>query len=145
MQRFLLIGILVMANVIAGYSQSSNVQSTLSGVVVDQTGAAIAGARVDLNVGGVKKQSTITDKFGNFRFTHLIAASYQILVTNEGFEPTSNDVTIAPALSTPLIPIRISMSIANLHTEVTVANDSAQISTEATDNKDSIALTRTNP
>ena len=51
-------------------AQSIGVLS-ISGVVRIENGAVIAGAQIDLFVGGVKSKSTTTDNQGNFRFAQL--------------------------------------------------------------------------
>jgi hypothetical protein len=63
---------------------------------------------------------------------------YQVLITNEGFEGGSVDVAIG---TQPPSPLQVVLAIASLHQETTVTSTPAQISTEATDNQDAVALT----
>jgi len=123
---------------ITGYSQSTPNLSSLTGVVLDQTGAAISGAKVELRVGTTSQRSTTTDQSGSFRFNRIRPAIYQLQVTSEGFEATTTDVTVG--VQTPA-PLHISLAVASLHLETTVTSEATQINTEAGDNQDSVALT----
>ncbi len=122
----------------AGNSQSPSDRSSITGVVQDQTGAAIVGALVELSGGNMTQRSTKTDQSGSFRFNRVPPAKYQIEVTYEGFESTTADVTVG---SQPPAPLRISMPVASVRSETTVTSEPAQISTEPSENKDSVALT----
>jgi outer membrane receptor protein involved in Fe transport len=120
------------------YAQSTPNLSSLTGVVLDQTGAAIAGAKVELRVGNTSQRSATTDQSGSFRFNRIRPAEYQLQVTSEGFEPTTVDVTIGLQ---PPAPLHISLAVASLRLETTVTSEATQINTEAGENKDSVALT----
>jgi outer membrane receptor protein involved in Fe transport len=119
------------------FSQASSDRSTLTGLIRDQTGAVISGAKVDLSVNNISQQSTTTDQSGSFRFNRVPPAKYQIQVTSQGFEPVKIDVTVGPL---PPAPLSISMIIASVQAETTVTNETTEISTESSDNKDSVLL-----
>ena len=60
----------------------------MSGVVVDDVGVAIAGARVTVsNAGGVLAQTT-TDASGAFVLQGLVPGTYSVLVEMALFSPT---------------------------------------------------------
>lgn len=135
-RSFLLAGLLITlaAN---GYAQTTPNRSTLTGVVQDQTGAAIVGAKVVLSGEGVPPQSVTTDQSGGFRFTRIPPAKYQLQVSSQGFEPANVEVSVA---AQPSAPLSISLAVANVSMETTVTSEPAQVGTEASENKDSVAL-----
>jgi outer membrane receptor protein involved in Fe transport len=132
--------LLILLSVVSinGYSQSTPNLSSLTGVVLDQAGAAIAGAKVELSAGNTSQRSTITDQSGSFRFNRIRPASYQLQVTSEGFEPATLDVNVG---AQPPAPLQISLAVASLRLETTVTSETTRINTDAGDNQDSVALT----
>jgi hypothetical protein len=66
--------------------------ATLTGVVVDTTGAVLPDAQVDLKTGSGVSGHTTTDTLGAFRFDRVPRGSYDVLVTFEGFQPTTMHV-----------------------------------------------------
>jgi len=128
---------LVLIASLIGYAQSPSPRNSISGLVQDQAGAAISGAIVELVAGSVTQQSTTTDQSGSFRFNRLPAGKYQLNVRSAGFEVATVDVTVG---SQQLPPLQVVMAIASLHQETTVTSEPATINTEATDNKDTVAL-----
>jgi hypothetical protein len=120
-----------------GHAQSQSNRLPLTGVVLDQTGAAIAGAKVELIAGNISQQSATTDQSGGFSFKRVAPAQYQVRVSSEGFEPFIVDVIVGPQ---PTALLRISMAVASVRLETTVTSGDAQISAETGENKDSVAL-----
>jgi hypothetical protein len=137
MYRSFLLTVLLIVTATTGFSQASSDRSTLTGIVYDQTGAVISGAKVDIIINNISQQSTTTDQSGNFRFDRVQPAKYQVQVTYQGFEPVTIDVAVGPL---PPTPLNISMTIASVQAETIVTNETAQISTESSDNKDSVTL-----
>lgn len=123
---------------LVGYSQSPSARNSISGLVQDQAGAAISAATVEIVAGSVPQQSTTTDQSGNFRFNRLPPGKYQVRVKSEGFEVATVEVTVGSPPPPP--PLQVVMAIASLHQETTVTSEPATITTEATDNKDTVAL-----
>src|SRR5689334_3808019 len=119
------------------YAQKNPERASLTGVVHDQTGAALSGATVELSLNNVSRQSTTTDPSGSFRFNRIPPGKYQIQVTYQGFESVTMDVTVG--LSS-LAPLNISMAIASVQAETTITDEPTRVSTESSDNKDSVAL-----
>jgi Carboxypeptidase regulatory-like domain/TonB dependent receptor len=128
---------LVLITSLSGYAQSPSARNSISGLVQDQTGAAISGASVELLTGSVTQESTTTDQSGTFRFNRLAAGKYLVKVTSVGFATATVDVAVG---AQPLPPLKVVMAIASLQQETTVTSEPATISTEATDNKDTVAL-----
>jgi hypothetical protein len=110
---------------------------SISGVVQDPVGASIAGAKVELIGAKVVQQSAVTDLSGGFQFKAISPGEYQIQITSSGFETTTVDMTVS---SQPLPPLQVTLAIASLQQETTVTAAPDQISTEAANNKDSVAL-----
>jgi hypothetical protein len=139
MSRAALLAALVLIGCFTGHAQSPSARFSISGMVQDQAGAAIVGARIELgapNIPGI--QSTTTDQAGQFEFMRIAAGKYPLRVSSQGFESTTLDVTVgsqAPA------PLQVVMAVASLRQETTVTSEPAKISTEATDNKDTVGLT----
>ena len=68
-------------------------QNKISGVVKDQNGAVIVGARVfALNTQTRIERTTISDTNGSFAFVNLTAGEYEVRVAAEGFEMRKQSV-----------------------------------------------------
>ena len=119
------------------YSQSPPKRVSISGVVSDQAGATIVGARVELKTANGSQQSTTTDQSGNFQLRGIPPGKYQVQVAYGGFDPATVEVTLD---TQPVPPLQITLAIASLRQETTVTTTPTQISTEAADNKDTVAL-----
>lgn len=77
--------VIVLGGLLAGTAQAQTFTATLSGRVVDPTGAVIAGATVtirDLATNSEREGATDTD--GNFVFTLLPPGEYVLPVEAEG-------------------------------------------------------------
>jgi Carboxypeptidase regulatory-like domain/TonB dependent receptor len=108
----------------------------VTGVVVDETGAVLPNAQVALkSATGVTVQSIASDASGAFRIDAVAPGRYDVVVTFEGFRPTTVRVTVvgsrAPA------PLRVTMPLAGITQEVTVGTAPAQVTTEVASNLDS--------
>jgi hypothetical protein len=91
----------------------------LSGTVVDTSGAAIAGATVQVrDAKGTVQITTQSDTNGSFIISGLPAGNYRLVVSNPGFEskeiPVTLGTTEAPA------PLRISLAVSTVSTTVNV-------------------------
>src|SRR5256885_9357507 len=114
MTRFLSILFVVCALAAPAYAQSA----TLSGTVVDDSGAVVPGATVTL-AGGSARQSTVSGAQGDYRFTSVLPGTYQITVTLVGFATaTRNDVIVSSGnVEVP----RITMALGTLGETVVVS------------------------
>ncbi len=103
-----------------GQSSSADGAATVSGVVLDGTGAAIPGAQVSLTRRDGRQPRRLTSGGGGeFAFSGLPAGSYLIVVNAEGFAPfTSTEFDLNPqqAYQVP----NLTLAVASTGTEVTV-------------------------
>ncbi|MCU1315974.1 MAG: hypothetical protein JWN63_1296, partial [Candidatus Acidoferrum typicum] len=112
----------------------------LSGVVLDPSNAAIAGAEVTLHGGSLENEpSTTTDPAGHFQFSDVSRGNYEVEVRQEGFKTLKSRVKVGPLAPAPL---RIVLPLRDLHEEITVTNPQGQLSRDATENADIIRLDR---
>jgi hypothetical protein len=112
------------------FAQSGNAGS-IEGVVKDQSGAAMANAKVEISnpVTGLQR-STATGVDGAFRFTNLPFNPYHMVVTADGFGGFTQDVDVRSTVPT-VVPV--SLKIGTAATSVTVeANGGDLVETEST-------------
>src|SRR2546425_2671869 len=106
--------------------------AAITGIVQDETGAAIAGATLRLlgqDTGATR--STTSRQDGTFIFEDVSPASYVLTVEMSGFETYQKAVAIG---AQPLKPLRIGLRIKTLTEDVTVEAESTdKLSTSASD------------
>ncbi|MGB6483144.1 MAG: TonB-dependent receptor [Candidatus Acidiferrales bacterium] len=105
-------------------AQTGN-SSTISGTVLDPSGAVVANATVTIHdpVSGYERSAT-TDKFGNFSFPNVPFNPYHFTVTAKGFSPYVQDVDVSS--SVPL-NLKINMELAGTSTTVTVQAEAGDL------------------
>ena len=103
----------------------------ITGVVEDETRAAIAGAKITLlGQDGGAVRSTTSKQDGGFNLEDLSAARYVLTVEMSGFETYQKAVAVGPQ---PL-KLRIGLRLKALEEDVTVEGESAdRVSTSAND------------
>jgi hypothetical protein len=108
------------AQSLAEGASSPKGSGSVSGTVLDGSGAAIPGAQVSLTRrDGARLQTVVSGASGDFTFTALPPGSYLVIVDASGFGPfTSAEFDLAPAQSYE-IP-GISLTVASATTEVMV-------------------------
>lgn len=90
----------------------------VTGDVVDQEGAAVAGARVSLlDAANVELRRAATDDRGRFTFGGMAAASYVVAVNKEGFRETRRVLRLVPGQN---LSVRLGLDIGELRESVTV-------------------------
>jgi hypothetical protein len=105
----------------------------VTGTVVDQTGAILQGAQVDVtNAAGVAVAATTSDQNGAFRLGSLAQGRYALRITYEGFEPTTVRVTVGARAPSPL---RVTLPLARIAQDVTVG-DVNEVKANAASNVD---------
>jgi len=111
------------------FAASANAQtgnsSTISGTVLDPSGAVVANATVAIHdpVSGYQRSAT-TDRSGNFSFPNVPFNPYHLTVTAKGFASYVQDVDVR---STVPVSLKISMQLAGTSTTVTVEADAGDL------------------
>jgi len=101
---------------LSAYAQSGG--SSISGTVLDPSGAVVANASVEIHnvVSGYDRTAT-TDSKGNFNFPNVPFNPYHMTVTAKGFAREAQDVEIRSALG---VNVKVSLTVAGSSDVVTV-------------------------
>src|SRR5215467_6815387 len=103
-------------------SLPAQVTSRLTGSVVDPTGAAVAGAIVDVQLqGGTKPVASMpTTSDGLFAFTGVAPGTYDVIVTSAGFRKhTDRNVLLTAGAETAMPVIKLEVGSVTESVEVT--------------------------
>jgi outer membrane receptor protein involved in Fe transport len=93
----------------------TNKQGTLSGTVVDPSGALIAQTTLQLrSADGAIQKTTQSDSKGSFTFSGLPPGDYRLVVSNPGFETKEAQVTIAAAQEPVLLRISLALGAVSI-------------------------------
>ncbi|HUJ23899.1 MAG TPA: carboxypeptidase-like regulatory domain-containing protein, partial [Bryobacteraceae bacterium] len=105
-------------------AQSIN-SGTVTGTIIDQSGAVVRGAVVSLRnpISGYQ-QSAVTDDSGAFRFNNVPQNPYQLTATASGFSTASQDVEVRSSIP---LAVNLSLKVASGETTVTVQASAAMI------------------
>ena len=94
-------------------------ENQMSGTVVDTSGAAIAGATVQvLTATGAVQMTTQSDTNGSFIISGLAAGDYRLVVSSPDFETKEIPVTIRS--TGPATPVRIILAVSSMSTFINV-------------------------
>jgi hypothetical protein len=105
------------------------VPASVSGTVVDPSGAAVSGARVELTrVGQFTYQAVVSDENGQFSFTNIAPGLFQLTITSEGFatQVLSGILNQGEVYITPLITLALAIT----KTEVQVVAPRLEVAEE---------------
>lgn len=93
--------------------------ATISGRIVDPTGAGVAGATILLSSSGpLPSQQVLTDSDGHFVFTHAEPGPIHLTITSAGFAQQEFSGTLQSGQSMEIPPI--TLPLATVNTEVRV-------------------------
>ncbi len=73
--------------------------ASISGLVLDPTGASVSAAKVELASGGIVTHSVAANSSGRYRFEGLQPNEYTVRVTASGFRPVERRVNVTAANS----------------------------------------------
>ena len=107
----LLVGFVAVGYIAVGSPQITNPTTAgiLVGEVVDDAGAVVAGANVELWVGSRLDRTTTTDSEGRFRFERVAAGSYEVRVSMTGLRPVSASVVVVTDRPIPALTLVLSV------------------------------------
>jgi len=90
-----------------GYAQSGGSSTSVTGTVVDPTGAVVANAVVEIRnpVSGFERTAT-TDSSGKFTFPNVPFNPYHVTATGSGFAPSAHDVDVRS-----IVPVNVSITL----------------------------------
>jgi len=99
-------------------SQSGGSSGSISGSILDPSGAVVANAKVEIHqaVSGYDRTTT-TDSKGNFNFTNVPFNPYHMTVTAEGFAQYAQDVEVRSVVPAT---VKVSLTVAGSTDTVTV-------------------------
>jgi hypothetical protein len=99
-------------------AQSGGSSGTVSGTVLDPTGAVVPNATVEIhNPVSHFDRSTTTDKSGNFSISNIPFNPYHMTVTAEGFAKTAQDVEVRSVVP---LGVSVNLQVLGSTTSVTV-------------------------
>jgi hypothetical protein len=102
----------------SAHAQSSGSSGSVTGAVIDPTGAVVPKATVEIhNPVSHFARSTVTDASGNFSFTNVPFNPYHMSVKAEGFSSTAQDVEVRSVVP---VNVKINLQVSGSMTTVTV-------------------------
>jgi hypothetical protein len=122
--------------------QEAKATRTISGAVLDPSGASVAGAKVVLTrASGEAIDTATTDNSGAFHFEKIGQGNYQILVQAAGFQESKTELKVGTKTAPP---VQISLAIKEQSEVVTVGTTdfSPQVSADVSENQNANTLDR---
>lgn len=123
------LSVLTLALLCCGLSPAQTFTSSVTGIVSDPTGAAVANAQVELkNMGtnDVRDFTSLND--GSYQFNNLQPGTYQISVTAPGFKTfTQTNLVLQAQINSR---VNISLELGNTQQKVTVSASAVLLDTE---------------
>ncbi len=94
---------------------------SISGTIIDPTGAVIKGAEVTLSIAGLPlRQKATSDSKGQFSFANVPPGPFQLAIQSTGFAAQTFSGTLEPGQTENLLPIMLSVGTAITSVEVGV-------------------------
>lgn len=112
----------------------------VAGTVLDPHRAAVLGATIVLKrLGSNGVQTTSADASGAFRFDGVQPGNYDFQIEHQGFKPFVTRVRVGNQAPRP---INVVLTLADVQQELTVGEQLTQVSTNASDNLDTVTMDR---
>src|SRR5258705_8176296 len=122
------------------FAQTVGPGVAVTGVVLDQTGAVLPGAAVDLaDAAGAVVRSTTTDGRGEFHFDAVPGGQYDLRAAFSGFKGRSTRMRVGARAPGPQ---RLVLSLTDVRQEITVGSGGAEVGANASNNLDAVGLDR---
>ena len=126
--RALFIGLIFSA--ITGYAQSGGNSTSITGTVLDPTGAVVPSATVEIhNPVSAYVRSTTTDTSGKFSLPNIPFNPYHLNVTAAGFAPYAQDVELRSSVP---VSLQINLKVESSSTSVTVESSADLLENDPT-------------
>ncbi|HTR23390.1 MAG TPA: carboxypeptidase-like regulatory domain-containing protein [Terriglobales bacterium] len=113
-------------------SSPPNAPGSISGTIVDQSGAVVAGAKVKLTYVDPQPNSqgltAVADNDGEFFFPKVDPGAFQLAITSSGFEAKTYSGSLHPG-EIETLP-QIAIDVAEARTEVQVGLSQVEVATE---------------
>jgi hypothetical protein len=109
-------------------SPDEQLSGSISGTVVDQTGAVVVGARVTLTPDQSPNQDVLSDDKGQFSFTDILPGRFQLTITSAGFAKQSSSGILRSG-EIYVVP-QLALTVAIAVTEVRVSPSRTEIAEE---------------
>jgi iron complex outermembrane recepter protein len=103
--------------------------ASVSGGVVDGSGAAIAGASVTLSSTGNVREEMLTDSLGMFKMQNILPGRYRVTIEKDRFETAQAEIEIVRDI--PIPPIHIVLQVGMVHQSINVEARSSYIADNA--------------
>lgn len=103
--------------------------AAISGLISDQTGASVAGAKIELVSGVAVIRSAVTGSDGRYRLDGLQPGQYTVRVTAPGFQPMDRRMTVAA--SGPAAVADFRLAVQTLEESVLVTGERVKAEVEA--------------
>lgn len=112
--------VLLLLTVVCSFAQATD--GSLTGKVLDTTGATISGANVSITNKDTGFSVNInSDQLGFFRFEHLPLGRYSVLVESDGFSKAESEVTV---VLNQLVEITVKLQAGQVTDIITVSGNS---------------------
>lgn len=116
------------------YAQSGSNSGSISGTVLDPTGAVVPNATVEIhNPVSHFDRSTTTDKTGSFSLANIPFNPYHMTVTATGFASTAQDVQVRSVVP---LSVNVTLQISSSTTTVTVTDAGDLVENDSTFHSD---------
>jgi len=116
------------------HAQSGGSSGSITGTVLDPTGAVVPNATVEINNPvSHYDRSTKTDASGNFSLTNIPFNPYHMTVSAEGFAKTAQDVDVRSAVG---VNLKVNLQVSSSTTTVTVTDAGDLVENDSTFHSD---------
>ncbi|HYO81736.1 MAG TPA: TonB-dependent receptor, partial [Bryobacteraceae bacterium] len=135
--------ILTVATIFALSAFPQGLTGSLTGTVVDASGAAVAGAMVTLtNIATSQTREVVSQADGDFVFTQLLPGTLRLSVTAKGFRTyEQNDIVLTA--TERLVVGRVDLQVGELSQVVEVKAEAARLQTESAERSGLISTDQT--
>jgi hypothetical protein len=113
------LSVLVMLFVLAATRQLRASTDSISGTVLDASGAMISGATVQVrDANGTLQRTAQSDRSGSFIISGLAEGNYRLVVSNPNFE--TKEMFVTTETDEAPVPLRISLAVSAVSTTISV-------------------------